>query len=181
MDARTSKSLNARLANPAARDHVAAGNQLDTSPLGQDEADTSPDQPEPSLRRPLVTSWANAFPSRARTAVTVETDLSEPSQSESPSLRVATPQNTSPIDTRGKTRAQIKAEEYERACGEHWREYQDCLKVRSEVYWTGLELMSKGAVARNTSLTTLLEQAREEHPLASQEGLGGTAWDKDTK
>ena len=43
------------------------------------------------------------------------------------------------------------------------------------------ELISQGAVARNTSLTTLLEQAREEHPLASQEGLAGTAWDRDTK
>jgi hypothetical protein len=33
------------------------------------------------------------------------------------------------IDTRGKTRAQIKAEEYEKACGGYWRDYQSCLKV----------------------------------------------------
>ena len=34
-----------------------------------------------------------------------------------------------PIDTRGKTRAQIKAEEYERNCGALWRTYQTCLQV----------------------------------------------------
>lgn len=40
------------------------------------------------------------------------------------------PVNLPPIDTRGKTRAQIKAEEYERNCGALWRNYQSCLKVR---------------------------------------------------
>jgi hypothetical protein len=34
-----------------------------------------------------------------------------------------------PIDTRGKTRAQIKAEEYERNCGALWKSYQTCLQV----------------------------------------------------
>lgn len=129
MDARTSKSLNARLANPTAHDHAPVRSHVDSSSRQDEEATSSSDQPEASLRRPLVTSWSNAFPSRSRSTIAVESDLSESSQSESPSLRVATPQDTSPIDTRGKTRAQIKAEEYERACGEHWREYQDCLKV----------------------------------------------------
>ena len=34
------------------------------------------------------------------------------------------------IDIRGKTRAQIKAEEYERNCGQVWKDYHQCLKVR---------------------------------------------------
>jgi cytochrome c556 len=37
------------------------------------------------------------------------------------------------------------------------------------------------AIAQNTSLSTLLEQARDEHPLASQEGLTGTAWDPEQR
>jgi hypothetical protein len=37
------------------------------------------------------------------------------------------------------------------------------------------------AIAQNTSLSTLLEQARDEHPLASQEGLSGTAWDPEQR
>jgi hypothetical protein len=37
------------------------------------------------------------------------------------------------------------------------------------------------AIAQNTSLSTLLEQARDEHPLASQEGLAGTAWDPEQR
>jgi hypothetical protein len=35
----------------------------------------------------------------------------------------------------------------------------------------------QNAIAQNQNLTTLLEQAREDHPLRSQEGLQGTAWD----
>jgi hypothetical protein len=77
------------------------------------------------------------------------------------------------IDTRGKTRAQIKAEEYEKACGGYWRDYQSCLKVSSDMYPAD----GQKAIAQNTSLSTLLEQARDEHPLKSQDGLGGTAWD----
>ncbi|RXK40077.1 hypothetical protein M231_02717 [Tremella mesenterica] len=69
------------------------------------------------------------------------------------------------IDTTGKTRAQVKAEEYEMACGQAWREYQSCLKV---------------AIKQNASLSTLLDQAREEHPLHDLVGLRGTAWDPQT-
>ncbi|EIW67710.1 hypothetical protein TREMEDRAFT_33545, partial [Tremella mesenterica DSM 1558] len=59
----------------------------------------------------------------------------------------------------------IKAEEYEMACGQAWREYQSCLKV---------------AIKQNASLSTLLDQAREEHPLHDLVGLRGTAWDPQT-
>ncbi|KAK8858793.1 hypothetical protein IAR55_003023 [Kwoniella newhampshirensis] len=112
-------------------------------------------------KRPLITSWANAFPSRTRAKA--------PAQISGARTHVAhTPDypdeeiDVEPIDTSGKTRAQIKAEEYERACGKAWIEYQACLKK---------------AIAQNESLSTLLEQAREEHPLRSQDGLAGTTWD----
>ncbi|KAK1925829.1 hypothetical protein DB88DRAFT_485279 [Papiliotrema laurentii] len=71
-----------------------------------------------------------------------------------------------PIDKRGKTRAQIKAEEYERNCGAVWRQYKSCLTK---------------AIEENPSLSTLLEQAREDHPLPRLDGLQGTAWDPSTK
>ncbi|TXT15988.1 hypothetical protein VHUM_00491 [Vanrija humicola] len=71
-----------------------------------------------------------------------------------------------PLDTSGMTRAQIKAAEYERYCGAAWREYQGCLRK---------------AIAANTNLTTLLDQAREEHPLHTMDGLEGTAWDPNNK
>jgi hypothetical protein len=82
-----------------------------------------------------------------------------------------------PLETRGKTRAQIKAEQYERACGAVWREYQGCLKVRRLSPSLRLNHPQR-AIAQNTSLSTLLEQARSEHPLHSQTGLEGTAWDR---
>lgn len=37
------------------------------------------------------------------------------------------------------------------------------------------------AIAQNTNLTTLLDQAREEHPLHTMTGLEGTAWDPNNK
>ena len=130
LDARSSTSLNTRLAN-AAQEHAPVRQNLDT-PAPQDETASSSDQSEPSLRKPLVTSWSSAFPSRVRSTTAVETeDQPAALQSEKSSVHVATPQTLVPIDTRGKTRAQIKAEEYERACGEHWRRYQECLKVSS--------------------------------------------------
>ncbi|OCF37498.1 hypothetical protein I316_00622 [Kwoniella heveanensis BCC8398] len=61
-----------------------------------------------------------------------------------------------------KTRARIKAEEYQRNCGKVWEEYQGCLKK---------------SIAQNESLSALLETAREEHPLGNLDGLKGTPWD----
>lgn len=83
------------------------------------------------------------------------------------------------IDTKGKTRAQVKAEEYERSCGEAWTRYQSCLKVSPllSAYPNSAHSMSQRAIKDNDSLSTLLEQARDEHPLRSQEGLAGTPWD----
>jgi hypothetical protein len=134
-------------------------------------------EPELPLRKPLITSWANAFPKRTRPIIgdapledTIESSVS----SAVPELQ----RSSYKIDTRGKTRAQIKAEEYEKACGEPWRLYQSCLKVCPQFEGRADE---QKAIAQNTSLSTLLEQARDEHPLASQEGLAGTAWDPEQR
>lgn len=85
-------------------------------------------QSEIPLRKPLVTSWANAFRTRPRPVID-EAPLEDISDSyishDVPEMQ----RSSYKIDTRGKTRAQIKAEEYEKACGEPWRLYQSCLKV----------------------------------------------------
>jgi hypothetical protein len=90
----------------------------------------SPDlKEEISLRKPLITNWANAFRSRTipLNGDTPLEDAVDPSTSHvAPELQ----RSSYKIDTRGKTRAQIKAEEYEKACGEPWQLYQTCLKVR---------------------------------------------------
>ncbi|WVQ69075.1 uncharacterized protein L199_007287 [Kwoniella botswanensis] len=132
-------------------------------------------------RKPLVTSWASAFPSRrifARKSLSTNPTpgaqangqpvqeeehhwydfaLSEP-EPESETVSEA----VEGIDTKGKSRAQIKAEEYQRNCGRFWEDYQGCLK---------------NAINQNESLSALLETAREEHPLGSLDGLKGTPWD----
>ncbi|KAK4688370.1 TRIAP1/MDM35 family protein, partial [Tremellales sp. Uapishka_1] len=115
----------------------------------------------------IKTNWSSAL--RRETHVDIGVPSSLPSDSNSPiapSTYVAEVVSEQPIDTRGKTRAQVKAEQYERACGGAWREYQHCLKR---------------AIAENQNLSTLLEQAREEHPLRSQDGLRGTAWDPNSQ
>lgn len=75
----------------------------------------------------IITNWSKAFRPRA---ADVQADGSGQSSSMSPPdpKPVA---DAEPLDTRGKTRAQIKADEYERACGHLWRQYQGCLKVCS--------------------------------------------------
>ena len=81
-----------------------------------------------------MTSWSAAFkPRRAQTPPTTSSanDQQAPFQSlpqdtgQQPQANV----EQTPIDTTGKTRAQLKAEEYDRACGQVWRNYQTCLTV----------------------------------------------------
>ncbi|ORY30583.1 hypothetical protein BCR39DRAFT_587849 [Naematelia encephala] len=120
-------------------------------------------RPPPPVRAQLVTSWSAAFPSRitnprldVHSPVAVDGSLS-PDFDHGSQTRDAVP-----VDTTGQTRAQIKAAEYERACGAAWKAYRSCLGR---------------AIAQNTSLSNLLEQARAEHPLEAEQGLEGTAWD----
>ncbi|OXH40085.1 hypothetical protein J008_01262 [Cryptococcus neoformans] len=128
-------------------------------------------QAEPQKqKRTLITSWANVFPSRRSTTLP-QTKSRLPSSPAGEGTSLPVPDYPDPvyensqivnIDTAGKTRAQIKAEEYERACGQLWKNYQGCLVK---------------AIGENESLTQLLEQAREEHPLKGMDKLEGTAWD----
>ncbi|KIR54266.1 hypothetical protein I315_03325 [Cryptococcus gattii Ru294] len=128
-------------------------------------------QAEPQTqKRTLITSWANAFSSHRSTTLS-QTKPRQPTSSTLegtplPAYNYPDPvyenSQSMNIDTAGKTRAQIKAEEYERACGQLWKDYQGCLMK---------------AIEENESLTQLLEQAREEHPLKGMDKLEGTAWD----
>ncbi|WRT64953.1 uncharacterized protein IL334_001894 [Kwoniella shivajii] len=146
--------------------------------------------PKVEPRKPLITSWASAFPSRRPKKVKQRSkspinnqpsqigqeqeveeehhwyDFVLPEESEVDADTITDQEmaqgQEEVIDTKGKTRSQIKAEEYQRNCGRFWDDYQGCLKK---------------AIAQNESLSTLLETAREEHPLGSLDGLKGTPWD----
>ncbi|WWC59426.1 uncharacterized protein I303_101982 [Kwoniella dejecticola CBS 10117] len=144
----------------------------------------------------LATSWASAFPSRSlftkshpskrskssETSPSTEQGNAAPVRGQGqerererehhwydfggseaePVQQPGSSTGTEEMQMKGKTRAQVKAEEYQRNCGRFWEDYQGCLKT---------------AIAQNESLSTLLETAREEHPLGSLDGLTGTSWD----
>ncbi|WWC87070.1 uncharacterized protein L201_001956 [Kwoniella dendrophila CBS 6074] len=137
----------------------------------------TPQDQQQNARKPLITSWATAFPSRRSSKAVQDVSsntsgveqhehhwydfaLSEPEPESSTQAQLQT--KLEQIDTKGKTRSQIKAEEYQRNCGKFWEDYQGCLK---------------NAISQNESLSGLLETAREEHPLGSLDGLKGTPWD----
>ena len=85
--------------------------------------------PELAVHQPLITSWASAFrrrypPSGSRSDLS-ETPAGEGTRSDA----VESPVEATPVETAGKTRAQIKAAQYEKGCGEVWKTYQKCLKV----------------------------------------------------
>lgn len=84
-----------------------------------------------SPSRKLITNWSHAFRSRPRLMPPAGTEANEGKVEWETSAVYEMVSTTVPsIDKRGKTRAQIKAEEYDLACGQHWRDYQGCLKVR---------------------------------------------------
>ncbi|KAL7420158.1 hypothetical protein Q5752_005124 [Cryptotrichosporon argae] len=130
-----------------------------TSSAGSASASASTLAPAPAPAR-IITNWSSAFRRRAPLVLASEGDTA-PASAGGAHDGAAAPTLVS-VDTRGKTRAQIKAEEYERSCGAAWNEYQGCLKT---------------AIAKNENLSTLLEQARDDHPLHTMDGLQGTAWD----
>ena len=70
---------------------------------------------------------------RTRTLPTVDSQLPEEVTVEEDEVeqvkRTPSPVYTKPINTSGKTRAQIKAEEYDRNCGAIWNDYKGCLHV----------------------------------------------------
>ncbi|KAL1413109.1 hypothetical protein Q8F55_000858 [Vanrija albida] len=115
-----------------------------------------------------ATSWGLSSAFRARPA-----PVPTPAAAQSPADDMVSaahvhhaPDEREPLDTSGMSRAQAKAAEYERHCGAAWRAYQGCLRK---------------AISANPNLTTLLDQAREEHPLHTMDGLEGTAWDPNNK
>ena len=84
---------------------------------------------EVAVPRPLITSWATAFRQR-HPPKGLRPDPSVPPAGEGTSGdTVEPPMEATPVETAGRTRAQIKAEQYEKGCGEVWKSYQKCLKV----------------------------------------------------
>jgi hypothetical protein len=132
-----------------------------------------PSSPEPS-RPKIITNWSSAFRPRGSVQKAPEVET----KTAAPSVYQHTTADMPPIDKRGKTRAQIKAEEYERNCGAVWRQYKSCLTVSRDDQMIS---NAQKAIEENPSLSTLLEQAREDHPLPRLDGLQGTAWDPSTK
>ncbi|GMK53996.1 hypothetical protein CspeluHIS016_0105820 [Cutaneotrichosporon spelunceum] len=115
-------------------------------------------------KRRLITSWAysSAFRSRVMPTPAPADDMVGASH-----VHFGVEEEEGePMDTEGMTRAQIKAAQYERQCGKVWKDYQRCLRK---------------AIEDNQNLTQLLDQARDEHPLHTMDGLEGTAWDPSTK
>ncbi|ODN83225.1 hypothetical protein, variant [Cryptococcus amylolentus CBS 6039] len=132
---------------------------------------------EERKKKPLITSWAASIARRSPVAPrqSQHAHFGHHGQAADVGERAGLESQDHPqggydveefeIDTTGKTRAQIKAEEYDRACGALWKDYQGCLQK---------------SIKENESLSVLLEQAREEHPLKSMDKLEGTAWDPKT-
>ena len=82
-----------------------------------------------SIRQRPITSWADAFRTRPVVQVDHDPSMEDPSSANYGNESSIIGPNQKPIETAGKTRAQVKAEEYEQACGQSWRIYQVCLKV----------------------------------------------------
>lgn len=107
-------------ASRAARSHV---------PLNDTPAIPVLSKPVPTAAPRLVTSWAAAFRPRDSRTVANRTAHHPLIQTLNPGNRIWQPIEEAATDVTGKTRAQIKAEEYDRACGEPWQRYQLCLTV----------------------------------------------------
>ena len=80
---------------------------------------------DPTVPKRIITNWSSAFRRRDYSKAAVPPDTTT---DEAPTFQHV-PSQLPPIDPRGKTRAQIKAEEYDRNCGSAWREYNACLKA----------------------------------------------------
>lgn len=155
-------------------DHARTEAYIPTAPTTQPiplSHDTAPGPSKTPAAR-IITNWSLAFPSKP--TATRQPIASETQTAASPAPPVEEPYVP---DTKGKSRSEVKAEEYERRCGEAWRSYQTCLKVCRLIYHAD----PQKAVRQNQNLSTLLEQARQEHPLRDQSGLKGTVWDADYK
>jgi hypothetical protein len=103
---------------------------LDPSPSAETSSEASSASsscPDPTAR--IATSWAHAFRSKRTVDIPLERVTPGPP---SPDYFIRPTQTTLQpvVDVKGKTRAQIKAEEYERNCGQVWKEYHKCLTVR---------------------------------------------------
>lgn len=93
-------------------------------------AAADPQQSQSVWRRTscLVTSWAGASVFRRRPAAPASHAVSADDMVSAPHVHVDEGE-LEPLDTTGMSPSQIKAAEYERACGRVWKEYQGCLKV----------------------------------------------------
>ena len=138
---------------------------------------------DPSRPERLLTNWSNAFPPSSSARLSSSKDGQGPLPHDTGGVGGEVIKEAEPIDLAGKTRAQIKALEYERVCGDKWRRYNQCVQVGNECpqasggqpdFW----LMQK-AIAANSNLSSLLDQARREHPLRDMDHLDGTPWSKE--
>ncbi|RSH88490.1 uncharacterized protein EHS24_001035 [Apiotrichum porosum] len=131
-------------------------------------AQSSSSSSSSARRHSLITSWANASVFRRRPAPAAHAAghvVAADDMVSATHVHVDEGE-LEPLDTTDMTPSQAKAAEYERQCGKVWKEYQACLKK---------------AISANPNLTTLLEQARDDHPLHTMDGLEGTAWDPANK
>lgn len=89
-------------------------------------------------RRFLSTSWSSLFATSSTTPKSSSEALPPLAQPAHIMNRELLPTTGLPIpitETKGKTRAQVKAEEYERLCGSRWRDYQKCISVSLQLTW----------------------------------------------
>lgn len=76
----------------------------------------------------IRTSWASSIGRRLSIEPSPKRALDEPLDAVV-NMGEGIVQEASPIEVSGATKAQIKAAEYQRLCGEGWRDYQACLRV----------------------------------------------------
>ncbi|WVF69991.1 hypothetical protein IAT40_004776 [Kwoniella sp. CBS 6097] len=175
-------------ASPSQAGTTSTSQNTGTTPVGAGSG--------PAKKTPIITSWANAFPTRYR-------------RKAKPSSSSSSDPNLSSSTSQGGAGTQAGEQEQEH----HWYdfpfddtpsepEYENDLslvgggaaiemmdpkiraKVKAEEYqrncgkvWEEYQGCLKKSIAQNESLSALLETAREEHPLGNLDGLRGTPWD----
>ena len=109
-----------------------------TTPIIPVEGEAGPSKLKPVVdqRKRIITNWSNAFPTRTHSTNPVpgtgenEARGGYVHQYGNQARETFEPLTDAEIlDNKGKTRTQLKAEQYERECGAAWRDYQKCLKV----------------------------------------------------
>lgn len=72
-------------------------------------------------------------------------------------------------DTDRAAYSKAKADEYEASCGKIWQGYRECVHVRRPRLFLRLSADFLQSALKEKGLDTIVEQARQEHPLAVAE------------